>query len=385
MPRLELVSPPRVLFGAGVRAELADMVRAYGRRPLLVTGRSLQRVRDIQSALCAAGLEPVRFGVCGEPEVATVRQALGLARQEQCDCVVGVGGGSVLDTAKAVAGLLRGGGEIEDYLEVVGAGRSLPGPGVPFLALPTTGGTGAEMTRNAVLAVPERRVKVSLRSPFLVAQVALVDPELSRSCPPAVTAAAGLDALTQLLEAWVSTRANFWTDTWCLEGLRRVARSLRTAWADGQDLSARTDMALAGLLSGLALSNAGLGAVHGLAGPIGGVIAVPHGIVCGALLVPVIAKNLQVLQSRSARSGIVERYAQAARVLTGHAQASAADLVPWLSRLVEELRVPKLSAYGLQPAMIPDLTERALQSNSMRTNPVALNAAQLSEILEAVL
>lgn len=379
--RFEFVSVPRILFGFGVAKELPEMARVYGRRPLVVTGRSHQRVHEITESLRAAGLTPVRFGVAGEPEVATVRQGLGLARQEQCDLVIGVGGGSAMDAAKAIAGLLPRSGTVEDYLEVVGAGRSLPGPGAPFLAVPTTGGTGAEVTRNAVLAVPEHRVKVSFRSPYLVARAALVDPELSRACPPAVTAACGMDALTQLLEAWVSKRANFWTDALCAEGFRRIARGLRRAWADGDDRSARQDMALAALLSGLALSNAGLGAVHGLAGPVGGSVAAPHGVICGALVVTVTEINLRALRTRGEGSPALERYDQAARWLTGDSDAGADDLVAYLRALVRELQIPKLSAYGLRAEMIPEIVQRAQQSNSLRTNPIVLSAEELAAAL----
>ncbi|NGO38726.1 iron-containing alcohol dehydrogenase [Limisphaera ngatamarikiensis] len=381
----EFVSPPRILFGAGVRRELPAVARAYGRRPLVVTGRSHQRVKDLLQALESAGLQPVRFGVCGEPEVATVRQAVGLARQEGCDLVIGVGGGSALDTAKAVAGLVPRAGEVEEFLEVVGQARPLPGPGLPFLAVPTTAGTGAEVTRNAVLAVPEHRVKVSFRSPYLVARAALVDPELTMGCPPAVTAAAGLDALTQLLEAWVSPRANFFTDACCAEGLPRVARSLRRAWSDGTDAQARADLSWSALLSGLALSNAGLGAVHGLAGPIGGAVPAPHGAVCGILVAPVTEANVRALRRRASGHPALERYARAACWLTGRSDAAAEDGVAWLYELAQSLQMPRLSRYGFTAGLIPEVVEKALRANSMKTNPIPLTADELSAVLEAVI
>lgn len=358
--------------------------RAYGRRPLVVTGRSSQRAGPVLESLREAGLEPVRFGVCGEPEVATVRQGVGLARQERCDLVIGFGGGSALDTAKAVAGLVPRAGEVEDYLEGVGQARPLPGPGLPFLAVPTTAGTGAEVTRNAVLAVPDKRVKVSFRSPFLVARAAVVDPELTLACPPEVTAAAGLDALTQLLEAWVSPRANFLTDACCAEGLPRAARSLRRVWEDGTDLRAREEMAWAALLSGLALSNAGLGAVHGLAGPLGGTLPIPHGVVCGVLLPAVTHANVRALRQRAPHHPAWERYTRAAQWLTGRADATPEDGVAWLRELTQTLRMPRLSKYGFHPGLIPGLVEKALQANSMKTNPVPLTAEELAAVLEEV-
>jgi len=381
----EFASAGRILFGCGRRAELPALARAHGRRPLVVTGRNYRRAAAVIEALAGAGLEPVRYAVTHEPDVATVRQGLGLARQEQCDLVIGFGGGSALDTAKAIAGFLPQSDAIEDYLEIVGAGRALPRPGVPFLAVPTTGGTGAEVTRNAVLAVPEQRVKVSFRSPFLVARVAVVDPELTLDCPPAVTAAAGLDALTQLLEAWVSPRASFLTDALCAEGLPRVARSVRRAWSDGSDVAAREDLALAALLSGWALSNAGLGAVHGFAGPVGGMFPIPHGVVCGALLVPVTEWNIRALRQRAPDHPALQRYARAAQWLTGNPAATAEEGVAWLRDLVRTLEVPRLSQFGLREDQVPELVQRAARANSMKTNPIALRPEELTAALIAAL
>jgi alcohol dehydrogenase class IV len=383
--QFEFASAGRVLFGCGVRAELPAMARAFGRRPLVVTGRNYRRAATVLEMLSAAGLQPVRYAVGQEPEVATVRQGLGLARQEQCDFVIGFGGGSALDTAKAIAGLLPQSGEIEEHLEVVGPGRPLPRPGVPWVAVPTTAGTGAEVTRNAVLAVPEQRVKVSFRSPFLVARVALVDPELTMDCPPEVTAAAGLDALTQLLEAWVSPRATFLTDALCAEGLPRVARSLQRAWADGRDVAAREDMALAALLSGWALSNAGLGAVHGFAGPVGGLLPIPHGVVCGALLVPVTERNVRALRERAPDHPALQRYARAAQWLTGRARAQPEDGVAWLRELTRALQIPRLSQFGFTAELVPEVVHRAARANSMKTNPIALTPDELTGALMAAL
>jgi alcohol dehydrogenase class IV len=241
------------------------------------------------------------------------------------------------------------------------------------------------VTRNAVLAVPEHRVKVSFRSPFLVARVAVVDPELTLDCPPAVTAAAGLDALTQLLEAWVSPRASFLTDALCAEGLPRVARSLRRAWSDGSDVAAREDLALAALLSGWALSNAGLGAVHGFAGPVGGMFPIPHGVVCGALLVPVTEWNIRALRQRAPDHPALQRYARAAQWLTGNPAATAEEGVAWLRDLVRTLEVPRLSQFGLREDQVPELVQRAARANSMKTNPIALRPEELTAALIAAL
>jgi alcohol dehydrogenase class IV len=234
-----------------------------------VTGRETKRAEPLVKILQAAGVNAATFSVSGEPELSTVERGTAVAKKEGCELVIGFGGGSALDAAKAIAAMLANGGELLDYVEIIGRGHALTKPSVPFIAIPTTAGTGAEVTRNAVLASPEQKVKVSLRSPLMLAKVALVDPELTYDLPPALTASTGLDALTQLIEPFVCLRANPMTDGLCVEGLQRAARSLRVAFNDGRNKPAREDMAVAGLFGGLALANAGLGAVHGFAGPLG--------------------------------------------------------------------------------------------------------------------
>ncbi len=243
----------------------------------------------------------------------------------EADLVVGMGGGSVIDAAKAIAALLTNPGDPLDYLEVIGRGLPLANACAPMMAIPTTAGTGAEVTRNAVLASPAHRVKVSLRSASMLPDVAIVDPELTLSMPPAVTAATGLDALTQCLEPFVSHLATPLTDGFCREGLARAARSLRRAYHHGSDVAARRDMALASLCGGLALANAKLGAVHGFAGPIGGMFDAPHGAVCARLLPLVMTANVRALEERSPNSPALVRYAEVAKIVTGDADASIAD------------------------------------------------------------
>ena len=246
-----------------------------------------------------------------------MEQGVELAKAERCELVIGFGGGSALDAAKAIAAMLANGGELLDYLEIIGRGKPLTKPSAPFIAIPTTAGTGAEVTRNAVLASPEHKVKVSLRSPLMLAKVAVVDPELTYDLPSALTASTGLDALTQLIEPFVCNRANPMTDGLCVEGLRRAARSLRMAFGKGRDQDAREDMAVASLFGGMALSNAGLGAVHGFAGPIGGSFSAPHGAICAALLPHVMAMNLRALRQRDPHGAALFRYEEAAWWLTG--------------------------------------------------------------------
>jgi alcohol dehydrogenase class IV len=299
--------------------------------------------------------------------------------------VIAFGGGSAIDAAKAIAAMLTNDGDLLDYLEVIGRGKALARPGAPFIAIPTTAGTGSEVTRNAVLASPENKVKVSLRSPFLLPKVALIDPELTHHLPPSISASTGLDALTQLIEAFVSARANPMTDAFCRDGIPRVASSLRGVFHDGQNATARQDMALAALFSGLALANAGLGAVHGFAGPIGGMFDAPHGAVCAALLPHVMEFNLRALRQRQPHSDALHRCQQVAQLLTGNAHATAEEGVAWVRRLVADLQIPGLGAYGMRAQDASEVSGKAEKSSSMKGNPLALTRDELTAIFEAAL
>lgn len=378
----EFGTAARIRFGPGTVAELGAVAKALGRRALIVTGRSAQRAERVASILGEAGVSSTTVHLAGEPSVDDVQRGVALAKQEHCDLVAGVGGGSALDAAKAVAALLANEGDLLDYLEVVGRGQPLSRPGVPCLAVPTTAGTGAEVTRNAVLASPRHRFKVSLRSPWLLPRLALVDPELTCGLPPETTATTGLDALTQLIEPFVSVRANPLTDALCLEGVQRVVRSLRKAFADGEDLAARTDMSLASLLSGLALANAGLGAVHGFAAPLGGMFATPHGAICAALLPHATAVNIEALRRRQPASDALRRYARLAQVCREDPAAGPEDLVAWLKELCVDLKVAGLQAHGVPRSEFPVVVEKASQASSMKGNPLPLTPAEMESIME---
>lgn len=357
----ELAASVRIVFGPGSVRQLPSLVRRFGARPLLVTGSRRQSALD--------ELQPVHFPVSGEPTVDQAREGARLAREQSCDVVVSVGGGSAIDAGKAIAALATNSGDVLDYLEVVGRGQPLTAAPLPFIAVPTTAGTGSEVTRNAVLASPEHRVKASLRSKLMIPRVAIVDPELALSLPRDVTAATGLDALTQLIEPYVSIKANAMTDAICLEGLTRAARSLERACTHPGDIEARTDMAFASLCGGFALANAGLGAVHGFAAPIGGMFHAPHGAVCAILLPHVIEANYE--HSRP-------RYDTIGGIL-------GADPVTWTRALVERLEIPRLRSYGITEADIPELVAKAQQASSMKANPVVLPPETLARILHAAL
>jgi alcohol dehydrogenase class IV len=383
--RFEFATATRILLGPGVAAEAGALAADLGRRALLVTGRTPARAARVRDALATAGVAVVPFAVAGEPTVDDARAAVAAARDGGCDLVVACGGGSALDAGKAVAMLLANRGDPLEFLEVVGRGRPIGRPSAPFLAIPTTAGTGSEVTRNAVLASPEHGVKASLRSPHMLPRVALVDPDLAAGLPPDVTAATGMDAFTQLLEPFVGVRANPLTDALCREGLARSARSLRRAVADGADDAARLDLAVASLFGGLALANAGLGAVHGVAAVVGGRFAAPHGAVCARLLAPVTSANVAALRTRDPRGPALARYAEAARLLTGVADAGPGDLVAALQALCRDLRIPPLAAWGVAAADVAALADGASRASSTKGNPVVLTAPELAAAIEAAL
>jgi alcohol dehydrogenase class IV len=383
--QFEFATATRIVFGTGKARELGPIARQAGRRALVVTGRNRTRAEGLLAQLQEQKITTIPVSIFGEPEVSMIEEAMRLARSENCDVVISQGGGSAIDAGKAMAAMLANEGELLDYLEVIGRGKTLTKPSVPFLAIPTTAGTGAEVTRNAVLASAEHRVKVSLRSAYMLPNVAIVDPELTYGLPPALTASTGLDALTQVIEPYVCTRSNPMTDSLCVEGIRRAARSLATAYRDGGNIAAREDLAIASLFGGLALANAGLGAVHGFAGPIGGMVNAPHGAVCAALLPHVMQVNLRALNRRDPHNLALNRYSQVARLVTSQPQASAEDGVEWIRQLVAQLQIPGLSVYGLTARHTPELVQKAAKASSMKPNPIQLTREELTEIIEQAL
>jgi alcohol dehydrogenase class IV len=383
--RFEFATATRIVFGAGTVRDVPAAAAEMGRRALLVTRRSV----DFKRAGIAGEPFPIHFPIHGEPTVDMVRQGTQLARDAACDLVIALGGGSTIDAAKAIAALLANGGDPLDYLEVVGQAKPPILPSAPFIAIPTTAGTGAEVTRNAVLRSPEHRLKASLRSPHMLPRLAVVDPELTLDLPPALTASTGLDALTQLIEPYVSIRANAMTDLYCAEGMRLAASALRRAWRDGHDMAARTDMAFASLLGGLALANAGLGAVHGFAAPLGGMFDAPHGALCAALLPHAMVVNIAALRAALSHTGShteshterLLRYAAVARILTGRSDATPEDGAAWVECLCRDLEIRPLGAHGVRQADVPALADKAARASSMQANPIVLTRGQLEELL----
>jgi len=380
--RFEFATSGRIIFGEGTIQEIGPIAAGMGKSAFVVTNITEEQVEPLVSQLKEQAVRSALFKVVGEPTTHLVKQAVAQARQGNIELVIGIGGGSAMDTAKAVSVMLTNPGQLEDYLEVIGQGKTINQRPAPCIAIPTTAGTGAEVTRNAVLGVPEQGIKVSMRSALMLPSVALVDPELTYSMPQSVTASTGLDALTQLMEAYVSNKSNPLTDGICKEGLLRASRSLRRAYENGTDRQARSDMSLASLFGGLALANAKLGAVHGFAGPLGGMIHAPHGVICARLLPFVMEANIKALQTRAPHSPALARYDIIAQIITGDVKAKADDGVEWVQRLCSELDVPSLATLGLKEQDLPKVVEKARKASSMKGNPVELSVQELKEVLE---
>jgi alcohol dehydrogenase class IV len=381
----EFATAARIIFGGGSIKEAAPLAAAFGQRPLIVTGTGSDHAARLTEQLRGVHTEPAIFNVSGEPSIETVQDGMWIAREHHCDVIIGLGGGSAIDTGKAIAALLTNPGDPLDYLEVIGRGQALQQAPLPYIAIPTTAGTGSEVTRNAVLASHEHRVKVSLRSPLMLPRAAIIDPELTYSLPPAITASTGLDALTQLIEPYTCNSPNPLTDAICREGMQRAARSVRRAYHDGHDVEAREDMSIAALFGGIALANAKLGAVHGFAGPLGGLFPAPHGMICARLLPFVVEANVRALQERQPDSPVLQRYAEVAQLLTGRSTAGASDAIEWLHQLCADLNVAPLARFGFTAPAIPLVVTQAQKASSMKGNSIALTAEELQRILSEAL
>lgn len=380
--RFELNTPNRIVFGQGVLKEVGGIAASFGKHGMVIAGQGAADPTPLIAILTENHIGYELYIVNGEPSIAAIELGVKQAVESGCELIIGLGGGSVLDTAKAVSGMATNPGELLDYLDVIGRGKSLSRPGLPVIAIPTTSGTGAEVTRNAVITAQVEQMKVSLRSPYILPKIALVDPELTISVPPAVTASTGMDALVQLIEPFVTPRANPITDAFCRDGMKRAARSLLRAYQHGDDRQAREDMSLASLLGGLSLANAGLGAVHGFASPIGGLFNAPHGAVCARLLAPVMRVNFRALKERQPGSPALSRYREVAQLVTGDSEATIEDGIAWTERLCQDLSIPGLSSFGVTRGDIPSLVTKAISASSMQANPIKLSESELSEILE---
>lgn len=386
---------PRIEFGSGSFARLPKLIGQYGRRVLLVTGSQSLQTTDSWSWLHAElkehEIEWSHCTVAGEPSPQLIDMAVKQHAMENVDVVVGIGGGSALDTAKAIAGLLRLGHSVMEYLEGVGPERTYEGPAVPFIAVPTTAGTGSETTKNAVLSIQGKEgFKKSFRDEKLVAEYAVVDPDLLITCPPALIAANGMDALTQLMESYTSLRANPMTNALAVSGLR-AARDGLLPWYDNAAAepevteAARTKMAYASMLSGITLAQVGLGAVHGLASPLGAFFPIPHGVVCGTLVAEATHVNIESMRKREPDNPALRRYLRLAEIICSQRirdpQLAWHMLVERLAAWTEHMHLPKLSEYGLTASDLDRVVAHS-RGSSMKTNPIVLEDNELRGILE---
>lgn len=381
----EFATANRIIFGIGSANGVGELAASMGSCALLVYGSSKKRIEQVVESLESKKIKIVLFSVTNEPTIEMVQEGVDLARGNNCDFVIGIGGGSVIDSGKAISAMINNSGELLDYLEIIGKGKPLSQPSIPYIAIPTTAGTGAEVTKNAVLASKEHNRKVSLRSPLMLPSLVVVDPELTCSMPPDITASTGLDALTQVLEPYVSSFANLITDGFCREGIKRAARSLRRAYDNGNDLEAREDMSMTSLLGGLALANAKLGAVHGFAGVLGGAYNIPHGIVCGVLLPHVMTANVQALKDRDQNNPALKRYDDIAKILTGNREALAEAGIKWIKELCKHFNLPGLESYGLKKSDFYSVVIKSAQASSMKGNPIKLTEEEMEHILNEAL
>lgn len=383
--KFEFATANRIVFGSGTIKEVPSLAGGFGRKALLVTGSNFARVSKLIDLLKEKQISSFVFSVSGEPSVEIVTMGTAMAGEKKCEFIIAAGGGSVIDTGKAISVMMTAGGHVLDYLEVIGKGKAITENPAPFIAIPTTAGTGSEVTKNAVLCSQEHKVKVSLRSNLMIPKIAVIDPELTLSLPPSVTATTGLDALTQLIEPYVCNSPNPIVDTICREGIHRVAASIRKACENGSDLAAREDMSLASLFGGMALANAKLGAVHGFAGTIGGMFGAPHGAICAKLLPAVMKFNVKALEEREPSSPVLIRFTEVSRLLTGNPSATVSDGLEWLYALCRDFAIPSLSEYGLMEEHIESVVKQSEKASSMKGNPLLLTEKELTLILREVL
>ncbi|MFX1515062.1 MAG: iron-containing alcohol dehydrogenase [Promethearchaeota archaeon] len=384
----EFLPTPRIFFGPKQFHKIGALVRELGSRLFIVASGSALNSPETRETFTVSTLkqdiEFDTFLVKGEPTIEAIDAGVKKAKGFKADVIMGLGGGSAVDASKAIAGLYTNGGSARDYMEVIGKGSVITLPSLPIIAVPTTAGTGSEVTKNAVLLAEQEKFKASIRSPYLIPTIAIIDPRLMCAVPPSVTASCGMDALTQLIEAYTSNKAQPVTEALALLGVKKAAKSLLICYKEGQSLEAREDMALASLLSGICLANSGLGAIHGFASPMGG-YKIPHGVICAALLKPTIEANIKELTKVNPESVTLRKYAKLGEIVSEKSYPSITNahraLINYLGRLTQELQIPTLSKFGLTDSEIDIIAEKAMKSSSMRYNPVKLKKGVLREIL----
>ncbi|MFX1512823.1 MAG: iron-containing alcohol dehydrogenase [Promethearchaeota archaeon] len=389
----ELLHTPRILFGAQQFQKIGTLIQEYGKKALIVANKGALeegRARQIlEQSIPAKNIDFSFFIVKGEPEIEVIDQGVAQGYNLGAEVVVGVGGGSAVDGAKAIAALITNGGSARDYMEVIGKGFKVTKPTLPFIAVPTTAGTGSEITKNAVISAKKEGFKASIRSPLLVPSIAIIDPSLMITVPPDVTARCGMDALTQLIEPYTSNNAQPITDSLAELGIKTVAGSIRQSYQKGKDLQAREKMAFASLLGGICLANAGLGVVHAYASSMGGMFPIPHGTICAILLAPALEINIRELKKINFNHPILRKYCYIAELLTNmtfdNAEEAHQALTEYLYDLTSFLNIPSLVEIDISSNNFPSIIEKAKKASSMRYNPIQLNQQALEEILERAL
>lgn len=383
--QFEFLPTPRIIFGKGRFNEVGTTMKEFGKRVLVVASKSaMERAFEFRAFEDLPDIKSETFIIKEEPTIEIIDYGVEKALNFKAELILGLGGGSSIDASKAIAALITNGGSAKDYMEVIGKGSMITKPPIPTIVTPTTAGTGSEVTKNAVIFAKEDQFKTSIRSLLMIPKIAIIDPVLMTSVPSSVTATCGMDALTQLIESYTSINAQPVTDTLALLGIKKCAKSLVLAFEKGDSIEAREDMALAALLSGICLANAGLGAVHGFASPLGG-LNIPHGVICASLLAPTIESNIKTLKKKNHLDETLFKYSNLGRILSGKPDINAEDahqrLIKYLKSVTQRLKIPRLSEYGLNRIEISEIVDKAKKASSMRYNPVPLPDNNLKEIL----
>lgn len=377
----EFATATRIIFGRGKFNAVSEYASGFGNRVFIVIGTHHGIDSALQDIFEEKKIDFHFFDINCEPTVQIVQTGVELASQFSPHFILGIGGGSAIDCGKAISVLMTNKRDVFEYLEVIGIGKPVTEDPLPYIAVPTTAGTGAEVTKNAVLESPDHHVKVSLRHEKMYPNIALVDPVLTVSMPPELTASTGMDALTQVIEPYVSNLSNPLTDSICVEGIKRAALNLERVYNDGSDYKSRENMSLVSLFGGIALANAKLGAVHGFAGPFGGMFHAPHGAVCARLLPFVMAENIDALEQREPSNEVLIRYKNISKMLTMNEDADIRDGVNWIFNLLNIMKIPSLSHYGFKDENIAELIQKSKNASSMKGNPIQLLDSELESIL----
>ncbi|MHA2365700.1 MAG: iron-containing alcohol dehydrogenase [Candidatus Hodarchaeales archaeon] len=384
----DFLHTPDIKFGKGQFSKIGPIISQYGAKALMVVNKSAleaQSVNETLESLSDFKIKMIPMYVKGEPEIEVIDRGIRIGFE--ADVVIGIGGGSALDAGKAIAGLIPNGESCRDYMEVIGKGLTITKSSLPYIAVPTTAGTGCEATKNAVISSKQDGYKASIRSPYFIPKVAIIDPLLMTSVPPEVTARCGMDALTQLIEPYTSNNSLLITDNLAELGIALISESIRIAFLDGKNIEARSKMALGALLGGICLTNTGLGAVHGFASPMGAMFSIPHGSICAALLTQTVRMNIQALKERNPENQVLLKYARISELLTGQTHDSLnlayEDLIDYLHKLSKLLDIPSLGKWPISVEDYPKIVEKAKNASSMTYNPIKLTDNELTDILKS--